>query len=326
MLHVGHVDGFCLQVRTRIARPAGPAMTGPASLTPTVRRHRLGAELRRLREARSLRLEDVASTLDVAPSTISRIETGKAPTRTSYLAVMLDLYQLQDPGQRRFLTDLAREGQRKSWWADHADTLPAHAGSYLDLEATASRAQFYCTQAPPGLLQSREYAAAICRAAWPGPAAEHVTAVLAIQVRRLELALSGGLRIHAVIEEAALRTPPGTDSIMAAQLQHLLTVISDISPVTIQVLALATARPAISPPFAALEFADPADMPVVCYGVIAGQVILTTRPSQVRAARAVFASLARTALSPAASADLIRQLAGQPASAQLSADCRRSQP
>jgi hypothetical protein len=39
-------------------------------------------------------LEDIAATLDVAPSTTSRIETGKAPTRTSYLAVMLELDQL----------------------------------------------------------------------------------------------------------------------------------------------------------------------------------------------------------------------------------------
>ena len=58
-------------------------MTGLRTLTPTVRRHRLGAELRRLREARSLRLKDVAAMLDVAPSTISRIETAKTPTRTS---------------------------------------------------------------------------------------------------------------------------------------------------------------------------------------------------------------------------------------------------
>ena len=38
---------------------------------------------RRLREARLLRLEDVAARLGVAPSTLSRIETGLAPARTS---------------------------------------------------------------------------------------------------------------------------------------------------------------------------------------------------------------------------------------------------
>jgi hypothetical protein len=52
--------------------------------SPVLRRHQLGRDLRQLREARSLRLEDVAAHADVAPSTLSRIQTGKAPTRTSY--------------------------------------------------------------------------------------------------------------------------------------------------------------------------------------------------------------------------------------------------
>jgi hypothetical protein len=39
------------------------------------------------------------------------------------------------------------------------------------------------------------------------------------------------------LEDAALRAPPGTHSTPAAQLQHLLTVISGTSSVTVQVLA-----------------------------------------------------------------------------------------
>jgi ribosome-binding protein aMBF1 (putative translation factor) len=84
---------------------------------PAVLRHQLGTELRRLREASSLRLEDVATGLGLAPSTLSRIETGKAPARTSYVYTMLDIYGVHDSQQRRALIDTAREGQRKSWWA-----------------------------------------------------------------------------------------------------------------------------------------------------------------------------------------------------------------
>ena len=158
----------------------------------------------------------------------------------------------------------------------------------------------------------------------PRPAADPVRALLAIQARRLELALSGNLQINVVIEESALLTPVGTETILAAQLQHLLAATSTPS-VTIQLLALATARAAMSPPFALLDFSDPADAPVVCHGAIAGQVILTTRASRVRAARDTFAALARASLSPASSADLIRNLATPGIPAQLSADCRRSQ-
>src|ERR1700722_20955783 len=92
---------------------------------PGIRRQRLGTQLRDLRQRRSLRLEDVAACLGVAPSTLSRIECGKAPTRTSYLTVMLDLYGIDDPQQRKHLTDLAREGQRKGWWTAPGNLLPA---------------------------------------------------------------------------------------------------------------------------------------------------------------------------------------------------------
>ena len=38
---------------------------------------------------------------------------------------MLDLYQADDLGTRSRLTDLAREGHRKGWWAEFDDILPA---------------------------------------------------------------------------------------------------------------------------------------------------------------------------------------------------------
>jgi len=100
------------------------------SVGPAIRRRRLGADLRQLRERRSLRLEEVAGELGVAASTLSRIETGKSPTRTSYLAFMLDLYGVADPARRRVLMDMAREGQRKGWWVAFVDVLASGARGY----------------------------------------------------------------------------------------------------------------------------------------------------------------------------------------------------
>src|SRR5580658_4974788 len=96
----------------------GTGTVTPAADTPAFRGHRLGLSLRQMRQTSSLRLEDVAARLDLAPSTLPRIETGKAPARTSYVKMMLDLYGVDDPGQVRLLTDLAIEGQRKDSWAD----------------------------------------------------------------------------------------------------------------------------------------------------------------------------------------------------------------
>ena len=134
---------------------------------PTNHRRRLGADLRELREQRSLRIEEVAEHLGVAASTLSRIETGKAPTKTSYLKLLLDLYGVDDPGRRRDLANLAREGQRKGWWAGDEDVLPAGYGTYLGLEAEAVRLRIFAAQAVPVLLRTEPYAAAVTAAARP---------------------------------------------------------------------------------------------------------------------------------------------------------------
>src|SRR5579872_613976 len=94
-----HLEPSSRNGRARVTEagncPGVPSRRGgrmTASIGPTVRRRRLGTELRRLREAHSLKLEEVADKLGLAASTLSRIETGKAPTRTAYLSAMLDLY------------------------------------------------------------------------------------------------------------------------------------------------------------------------------------------------------------------------------------------
>jgi transcriptional regulator with XRE-family HTH domain len=51
---------------------------------PAISRHQPGMQLRQLRKAHSLRPETAAVKLGVAPSTLSRIETGQAPTKISY--------------------------------------------------------------------------------------------------------------------------------------------------------------------------------------------------------------------------------------------------
>src|SRR6266699_513983 len=150
---------------------------------PTIRRRRLGIDLRRLREQSSLRLEEVAQHLGVAPSTLSRIETGKAPTRTSYLALMLDLYGVDDPEQRRLFMDSAREGQRKGWWAGSDELLPTGTGSYLGLEAEASAVRAFQTQVVPDLVRTQAYARAVVTASRPELAPEQVDRVVAVQLR-----------------------------------------------------------------------------------------------------------------------------------------------
>jgi transcriptional regulator with XRE-family HTH domain len=275
---------------------------------PTIRRRRLGTDLRRLREGRSLRLEDVAAHLGVAPSTLSRIETGKAPTRTSYLALMLDLYGVDDPDRRRLLTDLAREGQRKGWWADCDDLLAAGTGNYLGLEAEASVLRSFALQVIPGLLQTEQYATAVCRASRPDLSAEQIGRLVKLRLRRQDLLRGTGKhRLHLVIDESALLRSIGSAGTMAGQLEQLLSLTRQ-APVTLQVLTLAKVRTVLTEPFTVLSFADQGDADIACATTVRGQLVFEEREAEVRALRATFDALTRAAMSPADSADLISGL------------------
>jgi transcriptional regulator with XRE-family HTH domain len=279
---------------------------------PTIRRRRLGTDLRRLREARSLKLEEVAIHLGVAPSTLSRIETGKAPTRTSYLAVMLDLYGVTDDGQRALLADLAREGQRRGWWWEHEDLLPAGSGTYLGLEAEACTLRAFEAQLIPELLQTPDYARAVLAAGRPELPALQVERLAGVQQRRQEvLAGPDPLGLRVIVDESVLLRAMGPRALMRDQLRRLADGAAG-ADVIIQVLPLAAAgRLVLTGSFAILSFAEPEDADVLCAAGLRGQVLLEEREADVHAMRLMFDALSLSALPPSASAELIRDLAGR---------------
>ncbi len=197
--------------------------------SPYILRHRLGRELRQLRETRSLRLEDAAVHLGVAASTLSRIETGKAPTRTSYLTVLLDLYGVDDSDQRRQFADMAREGQRKSWWCEYDDLITAETGRYLGLESAAEQVKSWSTLAVPGLLQTADYAEAVVKATRPELNLPQARRLASMSLSRQTLARRSGRQLNLVIDEAALLRPVASPDVMADQMRHLVTASADPS-------------------------------------------------------------------------------------------------
>lgn len=278
--------------------PAAPP--GPAS------RHLLGARLRKLRTARSLRLEDVAARLEVAPSTLSRIETGQAPLRTSYLYVMLDLYGITDPAERTELADQARQGQRKSWWDEYADLLPVSAGHYLALESAAAAVRSYHPQTVPGLLQTPAYAAAY--AARPGLAPARASLAALQARRRTEIARHGTPHVHLIIDRTALTRPVAPAEVMAAQIQYIASSLPASPALTIQVTG--PSSPVLSPGFTLFSF--PAKPSVGCCPAPGGEVVTTTSRDALTAMNLTWHALTRAALTPADAAELLGQLAAAP--------------
>lgn len=276
---------------------------------PTVRRRRLGAELRRLRDSAGYKLEEVAGMLGVAPSTLSRIETGKAPTKSAYLSQLLELYQVTDAGQRQILVDMAREGHRKGWWAAYDDVLPSGLGVYVGLEAEASGLRSYEIGVVHGLLQTTDYARAILRASAPRHTADQIERLVDLRMeRQRRLDDNPPLDLWVIHDEAVIRRTVGGPVVMRHQLAHLL-VAAGLPGVTFQVLPFDTgAHAGHDGPFSIVEFHDRSDSEVVYVESTAGPIYLE-KDREVRASAEVFDRLRAAALPPEASLDLISKAA-----------------
>lgn len=279
---------------------------------PTVRRRRLGSELRRLREAQSLKLEEVADQLGLAASTLSRIETGKAPTRTAYLNSMLEMYGVDDSSQRQILAEMAREGHRKGWWAIWDDVLPTGFGIYVGLEAEASSLRVYEAQVVHGLLQTEEYARAVMTTVRRRQTQEEIERLVGLRMQRQEVLLRADpLQLWIILDEAVIRRSMGPPELMRRQLDHLCDS-SQWPNVTLQVLTFGSGlHPALNGPFAIIEFPERFDPDVLYSEGVTGQAYLEEREREVRARAEAFDLLRATALPPADSADLIRTVAGE---------------
>jgi transcriptional regulator with XRE-family HTH domain len=280
---------------------------------PTVRRRRLGAELRRLREDHSRKLDEVAGELGLVASTLSRIETGKAPIKTYYLNKLLDLYEVSDPAVRQLLVDMAREGHRKGWWSDYDDVLPSGFDIYVGLEAEASSIRSYESTLVHALLQTMDYATAVLREVRPRDSEEQLGRLVDLRMQRQRQRLfdiDPPVELWLILDESAVRRTVGGAAVMRKQLEHLAAA-SRWPNVTLQVLPFdCGAHGGMDGAFSILEFPERTDRDVAVADGIGGTAFLE-KDRDVRVCAEAFDRLRAAALAPAASVQLIESATGQ---------------
>jgi transcriptional regulator with XRE-family HTH domain len=125
--------------------------------SPTVRRLRLAAELRSLREAKGVSGETVARNLRWSPSKISRYERAKTGLRPREVERLLDYYGVKG-AHRQMLLALAQDASQKGWWEEFADSVPEDYQQFIGLEHEATAVAIWHVDVVAGLLQTEGYA------------------------------------------------------------------------------------------------------------------------------------------------------------------------
>ncbi|MBJ3806683.1 helix-turn-helix domain-containing protein [Streptomyces flavofungini] len=233
-----------------------------SNVNPTVRRRRLGQELRRLRELKGMTAEEVAERLLVLQSKISRLENGRRSISQRDVRDLCGVYEVEDHRIVDSLMQMAKDSRQQGWWHSFGD-IPYSV--YIGLETDAASLRVYDPQVVPGLLQTRPYAEALITGALPETTPTDIEKRVQVRMRRQEriAAPENPLRLWTVLDESALRRVVGTRTLMREQLEYLVEQ-SQLPHVTVQVIPFDMgAHPGLNGQYAILEFPDASDSSVV---------------------------------------------------------------
>ena len=232
-------------------------MIAPGS--PTVRRRRLAAELRGIRESKGKSGDTVAAALKWSPSKISRYERARTGLRPREVERLLDYYEITGP-RRALLLGLAEDAAQKGWWEEHADSLSEDYKQFIGLEHEATSMAIWHVDVVTGLLQTEEYARHIIGSySRVEPVAPGMIGRLVrVRMRRQQVLNRDGLELLVVLDESVLKRRIGDNAVMYDQLQRLVKE-ADRPNLTLQVLPLDAQHSVFGESFVIFSFGQDAD-------------------------------------------------------------------
>jgi transcriptional regulator with XRE-family HTH domain len=224
---------------------------------PTLRRRKLVKELLSARTAADMSVRQLAAEIDLQPGTVSKIETGKQGLTVRNIKAIARATGLSKAKTDQLVLLAADDANAVDWLVDFRDDMPSWFELYPELEQDADQIWTYSSELVEGLFQTREYAEAIVRAAFPGNTDHEVHR--AVELRAARQALLDQEKppsMHVVLNEAVIRRPVGGKAVMRKQLKRLVE-LSGKEHVTIQVLPFnAGAHPGMKTGFYLLRFPE----------------------------------------------------------------------
>jgi hypothetical protein len=289
-------------------------LTTPGS--PNVRRKRLAAELRTIRDRRGENLQTVVSALGQGWSTskLSRYELGTGGLNPREVKRLLDHYQAE-PLLRERLLSLAEAASGKGWWEAFSDVAATSYRDFIGLEAEASSVEVWHVEVVTGLLQTERYARSLMaeyssRVEPIAPARIERLVDLRMQRRRdiLEQGNPGNLVV--VLDESVLMRQFGDESVMSEQMESLA-ADSARPNVSLHVLPLRVPHPVSAESFVIFGFGPESD--AILHDVVYTEGLKGSfsieNPQDTYVHRLVFNELLRAAFDAEASRELILRTA-----------------
>jgi transcriptional regulator with XRE-family HTH domain len=278
----------------------------PVDEGPTLRRRRLGAELKRCREAAGLTQENVSRYFEWHAAKVTRIETARVAVTPRDVKDLLALYGVNDQEYRDSLMALARQSKEKTWWSDFRDLM--RPGNFVGLEAEASSMRAWEPIVLPGLLQTEAYMRALMHSGRLSDPPEDIDRRVALRLTRQgRLTSANALEFAAIVDESVVRRVIGGSEVMNHQLRHLIDT-AQLPNVTVQILPFdAGSHLLLGGSAALLEFREATHPDVVYLEGLVGD-LYEEQPSEVGRYRDEFDRLSVMALDHRLSLKMIEGL------------------
>ncbi|WP_348652614.1 helix-turn-helix transcriptional regulator [Streptomyces sp. WMMC500] len=227
-----------IAVKREQLRQKGKHMAAPHR--PTARRIALGHELRELRKAARLSIEEAVQGMSFSDTKLQRVETGLQDLRSAGdLRKLLDRYGVTDEEEVDRLVATQRDAASREWWTPSAANMSAGMPRFLGIEAAAHEIRGYHPTIVLGLLQTEAYARTRHESAkvTDETTSEFVDESVRVRMRRKEALVrdEDPLRLWAIMYEPALRHIVGDSDVMREQYDEIAK-LGALDNVTVQVL------------------------------------------------------------------------------------------
>ncbi|MFE9726511.1 DUF5753 domain-containing protein [Streptomyces sp. NPDC005794] len=281
----------------------------PAGGRPTVRSRRLGAALRRYREAAGLDQAAAAEAIMKSVSKVSRLEGGMVSASALEVRTLMDRYGVRDADERTRLETWARASNERGWWLDYQDTVRPDYADHITLENDSTYIRSWEPALIPGLLQTAEYAEAVISSGPTFISPERIGQLVEVRQERQKRIAQGGTHFTAIIWEPAITSLVHTPDLCGAQWERLLDT-GQRQNVTVQILPESASKAAgMSGAFVAFSFGVEPNVEAVTVRNVTNTTVVESAEDLAVYVN-VFDQLRSAAISPEETAKRIEKLLG----------------